>query len=81
MATPKNLYTTDQAIVIAKQCIKAYQQWGQHADYPYHPYQFVELMKALYEGGNFDGVSREEHNRVIGQLNAANARAAKANKQ
>jgi len=70
-------YTLDQAIVIAKSCLKAYKQWGQHADYPYMPWQMVLVMEQLLEGGNFDGLSRAEGNKIKAQLNAALAREAK----
>jgi hypothetical protein len=37
----------------------------------------VQVMEKLLEGGNFDGLSREDANRLKNQLNAALAREAK----
>ena len=73
-------YTLDQAIIIAKACLKAYTQWGQHADYPYYPWQMVLVMKTLMERGNYDSPTKEEHLKLRRQLSMCEARNARVHK-
>ena len=73
----KSPYSLDQALVIGKALTKTYDQWGQHADYPYYPWQFVQIIHTLMEHMNLDGVSEQEHRHVKQQLAAALAREAK----
>ena len=72
------VYTLDEAVVIARSCIKAQADWGQSADLPYHQWQLVAVMKLLLENAHFDSPSREEYIKLQRQYSLVLAREARA---